>query len=122
MRSSPRPFVPNFCFLLARLAAAVALSVYSFASAYDAHPKLVVVIVIDQFRGDYLDRYRDQLGDAVFRLFLDHVPTSRTVITTTPTPARLRDTPRYLPAPIAMATALPTTNGGTRRGSRSGER
>src|ERR1039457_6936286 len=72
MRSSPRPFVPNFCFLLARLAAAVALSVYSFASAYDAHPKLVVVIVIDQFRGDYLDRYRDQLGDAGFRLFLDH--------------------------------------------------
>ena len=25
------------------------------ASAYNAHPKLVVVIVIDQFRADYLD-------------------------------------------------------------------
>src|SRR5271156_2252367 len=42
-----------------------------FASAYNAHPKLVVVIVIDQFRGDYLERYRDQFGDSGFRLFLD---------------------------------------------------
>jgi hypothetical protein len=33
---------------------------------------LVVVIVIDQFRGDYLERYRDQFGDSGFRLFLDH--------------------------------------------------
>src|SRR6202451_1196139 len=43
-----------------------------FASAYDAHPKLVVVIVIDQFRGDYLERYRHQFGEGGFRLFLDH--------------------------------------------------
>src|SRR5271170_7938120 len=43
----------------------------AFASAYNARPKLVVVIVIDQFRGDYLERYRDQLGDAGFRVFLD---------------------------------------------------
>ena len=43
-----------------------------FASAYNAHPKLVVVIVIDQFRGDYLDRYRDQFGEGGFRLLLDH--------------------------------------------------
>jgi hypothetical protein len=42
------------------------------ASAYNAHPKLVVVIVIDQFRGDYLERYRDQFGEGGFRLFLDH--------------------------------------------------
>src|SRR5271155_5457519 len=28
------------------------------ADAYDANPKLVVVLVFDQFRGDYLDRYR----------------------------------------------------------------
>jgi hypothetical protein len=32
----------------------------------------VVVITIDQFRGDYLERYRDQFGDAGFRLLLDH--------------------------------------------------
>ena len=45
---------------------------YSFTSAYNARPKLVVVIVIDQFRGDYLERYRDQFGEGGFRLFLDH--------------------------------------------------
>jgi predicted AlkP superfamily pyrophosphatase or phosphodiesterase len=44
----------------------------SFASAYNAHPRLVVVIVIDQFRGDYLERYRDQFGEGGFRLLLDH--------------------------------------------------
>ncbi|MGB8775944.1 MAG: alkaline phosphatase family protein [Terriglobales bacterium] len=41
------------------------------ASAYNARPKLVVVIVIDQFRGDYLERYRDRFGDSGFRMFLD---------------------------------------------------
>jgi hypothetical protein len=55
---------------------AVALIISSIptasASAYNAHPKLVVVIVIDQFRGDYLERYRDQFGDGGFRLLLDH--------------------------------------------------
>lgn len=50
----------------------VALPLHSFASAYNGHPKLVVVIVIDQFRGDYLERYRDQFVDSGFRLFLDH--------------------------------------------------
>ena len=44
----------------------------SFASAYNARPKLIVVVVIDQFRGDYLERYRDQFGDGGFRLLLDH--------------------------------------------------
>jgi hypothetical protein len=42
------------------------------ASAYNAHPKLVVVIIIDQFRGDYLERYRDRFGEGGFRLLLDH--------------------------------------------------
>ena len=42
------------------------------ASAYDAHPKIIVIIVIDQFRGDYLDRYRaDFKGANGFRLFQD---------------------------------------------------
>jgi predicted AlkP superfamily pyrophosphatase or phosphodiesterase len=58
--------------LLAFLTVAIALPVRSSASAYNAHPKLVVVIVIDQFRGDYLERYRDQFGDSGFRLLLDH--------------------------------------------------
>jgi arylsulfatase A-like enzyme len=51
---------------------APAFSATSFASAYNAHPKLVVIIVIDQFRGDYLERYRDQFTEGGFRLFLDH--------------------------------------------------
>jgi len=50
----------------------VCLAGTGFASAYNAHPKLVVVIVIDQFRGDYLERYRDQFGDGGFKLLLDH--------------------------------------------------
>lgn len=70
MRSSPRSSV--VILFLAWLASVFALSVGSFASAYDGHPKLVVVIVIDQFRGDYLERYRDQFGDAGFRFLLDH--------------------------------------------------
>jgi Type I phosphodiesterase / nucleotide pyrophosphatase len=41
------------------------------ASAYNARPKLVVIIVIDQFRGDYLERDRDQFGEGGFRVFLD---------------------------------------------------
>ena len=41
------------------------------ASAYNARPKLVVVIVIDQFRADYLERYRDQFSEGGFRIFLD---------------------------------------------------
>ena len=58
-------------FLLAWLLAIVGSPVFSAASAYNGHPKLVVVIVIDQFRGDYLERYRDQFGDAGFRMLLD---------------------------------------------------
>jgi arylsulfatase A-like enzyme len=42
-----------------------------FGSAYNARPKLVVVVVIDQFRGDYLERYRDQWGEGGFRLLLE---------------------------------------------------
>lgn len=42
------------------------------ADAYHANPKLVVVLVIDQFRGDYLDRYRDDFKTANgFNLFLN---------------------------------------------------
>ena len=44
---------------------------FAYASAYNGHPKLVVIIVIDQFRGDYLERYRDQFVEGGFRLLLD---------------------------------------------------
>jgi predicted AlkP superfamily pyrophosphatase or phosphodiesterase len=41
------------------------------AQAYSAKPKLVIILVIDQFRGDYLDRYRDSFTSANgFNLFL----------------------------------------------------
>jgi hypothetical protein len=50
----------------------LALSGFGFASAYNARPKLVVIIVIDQFRGDYLLRYADQFGEGGFRLLTEH--------------------------------------------------
>jgi predicted AlkP superfamily pyrophosphatase or phosphodiesterase len=41
------------------------------AQAYDAHPKLLIVLVLDQFRGDYLDRFRaDFKTPNGFNLFL----------------------------------------------------
>ena len=61
----------RFVLTLAVLGSAVGRPVPSSASAYNGHPKLLVVIVIDQFRGDYLERYRDQFGDAGFRFLLD---------------------------------------------------
>jgi predicted AlkP superfamily pyrophosphatase or phosphodiesterase len=69
MRSCPRSVTLRLFILLAIV---VSSSLRTFASAYDAHPKLIVIIVIDQFRGDYLERYRNQFGDAGFRLLLDH--------------------------------------------------
>src|SRR5919201_5987414 len=58
--------IRSLSFLLALLLPAV-----SFSSAYNAHPKLIVVVVIDQFRGDLLERERDHFGPGGFRLFLD---------------------------------------------------
>lgn len=57
------------------MAAAMALtsvvSLQARASAYDSKPKLVVILVLDQFRGDYLDRYRaDFKTPNGFNLFL----------------------------------------------------
>ncbi|HEX4065750.1 MAG TPA: alkaline phosphatase family protein [Acidobacteriaceae bacterium] len=42
------------------------------ASAYNDHPKLAIILVIDQFRGDYLERWRSDFKDRGFNLFLDH--------------------------------------------------
>jgi len=53
------------------LSLAVSSTPSAFASAYNAHPKLIVVIVIDQFRGDYLERYHDLFVEGGFRTFLD---------------------------------------------------
>ena len=42
------------------------------ASAYDDHPKLVIILVLDQFRADYLERYRADFKGKGFKLLLDH--------------------------------------------------
>ena len=47
------------------------LSTLALASAYNARPRLVVVIIIDQFRGDYPQRYYDNFGPNGFRLLMD---------------------------------------------------
>jgi predicted AlkP superfamily pyrophosphatase or phosphodiesterase len=43
----------------------------ALASAYDGHPRLVIILVVDQFRADYLERYRADFKGRGFRLFLD---------------------------------------------------
>jgi len=48
----------NICRIFILLAISVASLERASADSYDAKPKLVVVLVFDQFRGDYLDRYR----------------------------------------------------------------
>ncbi len=73
MRFAPRSIAIRRCVALSVLVVLVLASIpTSFASAYNAHPKLVVVIIIDQFRGDYLERYHDQFVENGFRLLLDH--------------------------------------------------
>jgi arylsulfatase A-like enzyme len=58
------------------LASVLALALFApqvahASSAYDAKPKLVVILVLDQFRGDYLDRFRaDFKTPHGFNLFL----------------------------------------------------
>jgi hypothetical protein len=61
-------FLPR---LLCAALAPVWLVALAVASAYNGRPRLIVVIVIDQFRNDYLERYRDQFVDGGFRIFLD---------------------------------------------------
>ncbi len=41
-------------------------------SAWNDHPKLAIILVIDQFRGDYLDRFRADFKNRGFNLFLQH--------------------------------------------------
>lgn len=43
----------------------------SAAQAYVGKPKLIVIVVIDQFRGDYLNRYQSEFKGRGFRLFMN---------------------------------------------------
>src|ERR1700733_9740858 len=77
MRSLPRATPARRRFHPAALATLVSVlfgvgAPVSSASASNAPPKLIVVIVIDQFRGDYLERYHDKFGEGGFRLLLEH--------------------------------------------------
>lgn len=53
------------------LFAALLFAPFSFASAYDGRPRLIVIVIVDQFRGDYLARYQDRFGPGGFNLFLE---------------------------------------------------
>ena len=41
------------------------------AQVFEGRPKLIVIVVIDQFRGDYLNRDRDQFKGRGFNLFME---------------------------------------------------
>src|ERR1700757_5026934 len=66
------PMHNRLCSLVLIFALAGGLAPRANASAYDAHPKLVVILVVDQLREDYLQRYRADFKPKGFRLFLDH--------------------------------------------------
>src|SRR5271165_91679 len=72
MTSFPRSRAARLLLVLSCLAAIVFQPRPSAASAYNGRPKLIVIIVIDQFRGDYLERYHDEFGDSGFRFLTDH--------------------------------------------------
>src|SRR5271169_534576 len=66
------PMLNRLCSLVLIFALTAGFAPRANASAYDAHPKLIVILVIDQFREDYLQRYRADFKGRGFRLFLDH--------------------------------------------------
>jgi hypothetical protein len=55
-----------------RAAARAAKEVPPPPSAYNDHPKLAIILVIDQFRADYLERWRADFKNRGFNLFLQH--------------------------------------------------
>jgi predicted AlkP superfamily pyrophosphatase or phosphodiesterase len=61
-----RRLYPCFAVLLTLLASRQAQP-----QAYSGQPKLVVILVIDQFRGDYLNRDRSEFKGHGFKLFMD---------------------------------------------------
>jgi predicted AlkP superfamily pyrophosphatase or phosphodiesterase len=52
-------------------ALALLLPAFAPAQAFVGRPKLIVIVVIDQFRGDYLNRDRAQFKGRGFKLFMD---------------------------------------------------
>jgi arylsulfatase A-like enzyme len=56
----------------AALALVLLLGSPVFGSAYNAHPKLIVILIVDQMRGDFLSRWQNDFGDGGFRLLTEH--------------------------------------------------
>jgi arylsulfatase A-like enzyme len=65
------PIFKRFFALVTICALTFASTPFARANAYDAHPKLVIILVLDQFRADYLERYRADFKGRGFKLFLD---------------------------------------------------
>ena len=70
MQSRPR-LLPALLASFVAVLLAVLVPVPAPAQAYVGHPKLIVIVVIDQFRGDYLNRDRAEFKGRGFRLFMD---------------------------------------------------
>jgi predicted AlkP superfamily pyrophosphatase or phosphodiesterase len=69
---NPRPrFLHALLASFVALFLALMLPVPASAQAYVGRPKLIVIVVIDQFRGDYLNRDRSEFKGRGFRLFMD---------------------------------------------------
>jgi arylsulfatase A-like enzyme len=70
MQSPPRILRALLASFVALLFAML-LPVPAPAQAYSGRPKLIVIVVIDQFRGDYLNRDHDKFKGRGFRLFTE---------------------------------------------------
>ena len=69
---NPRPrFLHALLASFVALLLAILLPAPAPAQAYAGRPKLIVIVVIDQFRGDYLNRDRAEFKGRGFRLFMD---------------------------------------------------
>lgn len=66
LRNSFRVLVCSFAAILM----VVLLPATAPAQVFSGKPKLIVIVVIDQFRGDYLNRDRDQFKGRGFNLFM----------------------------------------------------
>ena len=77
------PMLKRILSLVLVLALTAGFAPCADASAYDAHPKLVVILVIDQFREDYLERYRADFSQRACVCFLSTEPIFPIAITTT---------------------------------------
>ena len=51
---------------------AVFACIFSFSAAGQTLPELVLIVVVDQLRGDYIDRMKHRFGDGGFRYLLDN--------------------------------------------------